>query len=464
MSHALATSVSSWPSTCRSIQAMRCLPGCAADGGDDGRLQHQPHGRDCDAAYPTFLTYAANAGTALEKFSRDLACVGALGTQGCGFAQPLEASLKALWPSFFKDASGYLVSPNPISFLADQPQGTMGRGDLPAAQGGNLGFLRNVPDNGLSVIALVVVTDKEDCSIRDVNALRPKDQLDPSSPYYNQDIDLRCFYNKDALYDVASRYVKGLRALRQGHEDLFVFAAIAGVPADLVDGVARARVDFSNDAQRNAYYASVLSDSRMQAQIDPSSATGKLRLTPSCTKADAKGVPQAVAYPPRRLVEVARAMGEHGIIQSICQDDFGPALDPIIDVISKPLGTRCLQTALTRSSKGTVACDVIWELPPPGAAPTSTPTRCADLPFLKPVASPRKATNDRTGKNCVVTQLAGPGDVAAGDGWYYDTSSSELARVCRRTALPQRIAFSATAKPPTGVNVVLDCKASARAQ
>jgi hypothetical protein len=451
------------------------LDGCDANGGDDGRLQDVPHGLGCDAAYPTFLTYSSPLGISLIKFADDMGCVARLGTGGCRFTQQLEAPLKALWPTYFKDSEGNVITPNPLSFLSTTVEGTMGRGDLPRAQGGNAGFLRNDENTGLSVIAIVVVTDKDDCSFRSTELTKPQGQLPPDSALYNQPLDLRCFYNKSALYDVVNRYARGFRLLRQGKEQLVIFAAIAGVPADLVDASARAGVDFSNTADRDAYYRRVLTDVRMQETLDqasqpadPASPPGATRLTPSCARTDVQGQ-LSVAYPPRRLVELASAMGDNGVVQSICQDDLG--MDLVIDTISRRLGGGCLTTPLLRSAKRTVACDVIWELPPPNSAPASTPTECTQVgyaAFLKPVASPRKATNDRTGKNCIVTQLAVQdltpfGGPPAGEGWFYDDFTDELSRQCRTTS-PQRIAFTAGAKPPTGVQVVLDCKASARAQ
>jgi hypothetical protein len=442
------------------------VDGCDADGGDDGRMQDTPRALGCDRAYPTFLSYFFQGGTSALKFANDLGCVARLGTGGCRFTQQLEAPLKALWPTVFKDAQGNVITPNPLSFLSLTPQGTMGRGDLPVSQGGNAGFLRNDEITGLSLIAIVVVTDKDDCSFRSADLTRPQDQLPSDSTFYDQPLELRCFHNKSTLYDVVDRYARGFRLLRQGKEELVIFAAIAGVPVDLVDASARAGVDFSNTGDRNAYYAGVLANARMQETIDPASLPGATRLRPSCARTDGQGQ-LSVAYPPRRLVELASAMGENGVVQSICQDDID--MEPIIDTIGRRLGGGCLTTALQPSAKGTVACDVIWELPPPGQAPASTPTECAQVAdYLKPVTSPRKATNDRKGNNCIVTQLAvhDPAPHAAppaGEGWFYDTFSDELQRQCRK-ASPQRIGFSASAKPPTGVRVVLDCKASARAQ
>jgi hypothetical protein len=437
--------------------------GCSPDGGDDGKLQHAPHGAGCDASYPAFLAYSAMMGTAQAKFANDFQCIAQLGTGGCGFEQQLESPLKALWPSIFTDAKGNVVTPNPITFLSTTAAGTLGRGDVPVAQGGNLGFLRNDPITGLSLIAVVVVTDEEDCSARTTEHLKPPSQLAADSPYKNQDINLRCHYNPTLAYDVTNRYLRGFRLLRQGNEQLVVFAAITGVPPDLVDKKALDAVDFTQEAQRDAFFDNILNDNRMQEVVDPSTnpGMGTGNLVPSCARPDSTGA-VATAFPPRRIVTLAKGFGENGIVQSICQDDFGPAMDAIINVIAKQLGAVCLPRSLVRKSDGFVGCNVVWELPPPGKAPATTPTQCGgSLAYLMPVENGRAPTNDRGGNNCQVAQLpvmdATPGAAPpTGDGWFYDNFTKELTAQCNKSQ-PQRVAFTSTAKPPTGVVVKLEC-------
>ena len=55
-----------------------------------------------------------------------------------------------------------------------------------------------------------------------------------------------------------------------------------------------------------------------------------------------------------------------------------------------------------------------------------------------------------------VTNTAPKAPPPAGEGWYYDTFTDELARSCNKSQ-PQRVAFTAGAKPPTGVVVKLEC-------
>jgi hypothetical protein len=438
--------------------------GCSPDGGDDGKLQHNPKaGGTCMANYPTFLTYSAKMGTNQVQFATDFQCIATLGTGGCGFEEQLEAPLKALWHSIYTDSKGNVVTPNPITFLATTPSGTLGRGDVPVAQGGNLGFTRDDPNTGLSLIAVVVLTDEEDCSPRTTEHLKPPSQYPADSPYKNQDINLRCHYNPEKSYDVKGRYLAGFKGLRPGNENLVIFAAITGVPKDLVDEKARAAVDFTNAAQRDAYYDGILADPRMQEMIDPSTnpGTGTGNIIPSCTGTDAAGH-SLIAQPPRRIVTLAKLFGENGVIQSICQGDFGPAMDAIINVIAKQLGAVCLPRPLVRKSDGMVGCNVVWELPKPGMAPATTPTECGGaFPYLKPVENGRAPTNDRGGNNCQVDQLAvkdaSSGAVPpAGDGWFYDNFTKELTQQCNKSQ-PQRVAFTSSAKPPTGVVVKLEC-------
>jgi hypothetical protein len=146
------------------------------------------------------------------------------------------------------------------------------------------------------------------------------------------------------------------------------------------------------------------------------------------------------------------------VIQSICQDDFGPAMDAIIEVIAKQLGAVCLPRPLVRRSDGLVSCNVVWELPPVGMAPTGTPTECADLPYLKAVEPGGIGVNERGGANCRVDQMpvTQSGRIPEGAGWYYDNFSDDVSRECAGTR-KQRVSFTQKAKPNTGVVVRLDC-------
>lgn len=257
--------------------------------GDDGALRTvgSPDAPECDETYPTFVRFDPDDGTPVDAFARDVGCVARVGTGGCGFEQPLEAALKALTPST-----------SDVRFF----ENTRGQADDV-----NAGFVRDD-----SVLAVVVVTDEEDCSAADPGL------YDPASTRFVADLNLRCFTYADEAVHPLDRYVEGLTALRAGRPDLLAFALIAGVPTDLVV-----------PSPTDDHYRNILDDSRMEERIDP--VVGN-RLVPSC---DEPG--RGLAFPPRRMVQLARRLGaSRSTVQSICAEDFAPAAA----AISRLVGTR----------------------------------------------------------------------------------------------------------------------------
>ncbi|MDH5670691.1 MAG: hypothetical protein OEZ06_00985 [Myxococcales bacterium] len=301
------------------------IPGCEGLG-DDGILNTAPvmRGIGCEPSYPPFISYLAGQHEP-RQVAEDFACVATLGTEGCGFEQQLEAGLKALWPSLDIDpVSGEVIEPNRIRFLGDAHGfGRLGHGDAE-----NAGFLRNDSPMGPSLVAVIVVSDEEDCSSFETWHFTPEQYLRAGDPLADQDLNLRCFYNPDNLYALR-RYENGFRALRPFSPELFFFAAIVGVPADLVDSDARAAFDLTQAAERDRYYDSILDDERMQQRPDPTRTPEEGgQLVPSCES------PEGKAYPPRRFVELARSLGPGSVVQSICQSDFSPAIDAIVGTLS----------------------------------------------------------------------------------------------------------------------------------
>jgi hypothetical protein len=308
-------------STDMGLQGIDGILGCGGLG-KDGVLQSAGDTElaGCEESYPSFLSYDAETDSPTQVAS-DFGCIASLGTEGCGFEQPLEAALKALTPS--DSSTGFVSS-------AGFPDADRGHGDTD-----NDGFLRPNDPEGPSVLGVVVVTDEEDCSWSDPRHLTPPDFLPPDSELAMQDLNLRCFYNPDNLFPV-DRYVDGLRKLREGNEELLVFGVIAGVPPDLVDAEARAGVDFADGAAREEYYDGILGDDRMQETVDATLEAPFGNLEPSCVTDNGR------AYPPRRLVQVARGFGEGGIVQSICQDDFGPAMDVLVGSLAARVEDLCM--------------------------------------------------------------------------------------------------------------------------
>jgi hypothetical protein len=256
------------------------VPTCTESNfGDDGVLRTTGNTAiaGCMATYPPFLSY--RAGGDPEVFAADVACVAVVGTGGCGFEQQLEAGLKAVTASTSSIAFG---------------MGTTGHAD-----GANSGFLR--PD---SMLGVIFVTDEEDCS-----ALDPE-LFNPTSSVYSGDLNLRCFSFPGAVHPL-ERYIDGFRALRADRPDLFTLAVIAGVPSDLAPSGVTDRAELDR----------ILADPRMAEEIDPAMPT---RLRPSCNEPGF-----GYAFPPRRLVGLARAFPEQSVVASICQPDWTGAIRTI---------------------------------------------------------------------------------------------------------------------------------------
>ncbi len=453
-------------STNMGVVGIQGIPGCSGvtgvtsmvpGFGDDGILRTvPPSDSTCTANFPAgqrFLSYTMGGPVSTMQLAADFSCVAVTGTKGCGFEQQLESPLKALWPSVDIDVkTGKTVNTNRITFLTDTAHQMLqyGHGDLE-----NHGFVRNSMTEGLSLLAVLLLTEEEDCSSKTTVHFTPQAYLQRSDPLYSQDLNLRCFYNQKSLYPT-DRYVNALKALRAGNEDLVVFGAIAGVPADLADDAAYAATNWTNESSRNAFYNHVLQDPRMIQKPDPSKPAGEGSLIPSCVTAT------STATPPRRIVQVAQGFGENGMVRSICElNQFPPAIDAFINVIAKRLGAVCLPQPLVRKADGTVPCDMVWEMSAPGGV-APAPTDCT-LPFLKRPPADHKQIGDNGGQLCTVQQLPVSSQTtpAGGvEGWYYDDFSAEAQKTCTHGA--QRIAYSANAKPPQGVATYLDCDPSAQ--
>jgi hypothetical protein len=427
------------------LPGVTSIPGCTGNG-HDGLFQHtplaSPENPQCDASYPNFLSYAASNpnGPSSMKVAQDFGCIANVGVTGCGFEQQLESALKSLWPA----------NNNLFQFLG--PSGQLdqrGHGDLE-----NIGFLRNT-SRAPSLLVIIMLSDEDDGSTGEMELYRPSSMLAADSwvePSTRSDLNLRALIggNRNHLYNV-QRYVNGFKALRPGQETLVMFAAITGVPIDLVDANATTGVDFANQGQRDAYYDRILNDPRMQNVPDATPSPKKM-VEPACLTSFGKG------YPGRRYIEVAKGFGENATVYSICEPDYTPALDNVINLIVKFLYPVCLPRPLVRNLAGEVSCDVVWELPTAVDRPSlETPIACSERPgFLSTPAADQPQQGPNGGNLCVVTQLAVvAGAPKAGDGWYYD-DSEDVKKSCR-AATPQRVTFTALAKPPTGVTVKLQC-------
>jgi hypothetical protein len=284
-------------------------PGCTSLGQDGLFVRPAEVGVTCDVAYPGYLSY--EGGAAPLSVAESAACVplafstGGPGTQiGCGFEQPLEAALKSVWPS--DDPT--------VTFISGQGHGS----------DNNQGFLRED-----SVLVVVVVTDEDDCSAAD-ESIFATHSVDPSAS------NLRCYHNPDKLYPV-QRYVDHLKQVRPGNDNV-VFAVVAGIPPELVSDELRAQYDLTKPAEAQRYFDAVLAHPQMQeTPVDEDQPIG--RLQPSCmTPTGGEG--NAIALPPRRLVQVARGFGVNGVLGSLCSSEFGATMGRLIRAVGDKLSPQ----------------------------------------------------------------------------------------------------------------------------
>jgi hypothetical protein len=236
--------------------------------GDDGILQHTPNPliAGCDTTYPTYLSYLSEPPDvpAVEKMARDFGCIATLGTEGCGFEQQFKAAAKALTVH---------------------------------ATGANAGFLR--PD---SILTILFVTDEEDCSVEPGHEeIFDRDRTDLGH------VNLRCF-SHPYMVQTVEQYVESFRALREDPDDL-VLGFIVGVPP--------VNVCQGDENGEGVDLEACLALEEMQEKVDPTTLT---QLAPACSTSD------GYAFPARRFLGLAQQFGDSAVVQSICTNDFGPAI------------------------------------------------------------------------------------------------------------------------------------------
>jgi len=301
--------------------------------GDDGVLQHTPHGTGCSAAYPTYLSYYIDPTTdpdltQVNQLATDFGCIAVLGTSGCGFEQQLEAAKKA---------------------LIDHSQ----------PGGANAGFLR---EN--TILTILFVTDEEDCSaadptIFDINGL----------PY---SINLQCYYQAVKLraVDEFLRQLKSLRGSPDSPEvpENLVIGFIVGVPPG------EPACEGSGDA-----ITGCLDVPAMQEVVRPD---GELleyvcKYPAACTALDPPfpGDCIAEAFPARRFVQLAQAFGNNAVVQSICTETFVPAISALTDKLRESINSQTynreleLMKELVNPCRCLTPCIIIETLSDPRPCP-----------------------------------------------------------------------------------------------
>ncbi len=347
------------------------VPSCAnSDAGDDGLLNpirngqamrtHQPWtpappgvrpARCMNSAqqYPTFLTFNANSSSAPE-FREDFVCNAFLSVGGCGLEQQLEAAYRAL--------------------VIRNPRAQAGNRDP------NAGFVR---DN--AVLALVMLSDEEDGSVRDCRYQERGDPdgdcrpprgdalgvLDVSNgDWAATDLNLRFYMHEpggvqDPTWNL-NRYIdparpdRGFLSLKPGRPDQVIFAGILGVPIALPTRPGGTTLDWTallGDRPDGSDGFTGMSPegpvSMRPRTMDPSCS---MRVVPGCRREGSSYDParppcdltaQYFAWPSRRIAQVARRFSErynNGTVSSICRSDYSQSLGQIAQLILRRVAGR----------------------------------------------------------------------------------------------------------------------------
>lgn len=308
------------------IDPARCTPE-----GDRGALQAQPSSSSCTGVNnPNVERFIVdeddpnNPGQRRTNYkgtdpsntlSETFSCIADIGTNGCGFEQPLEAIRKAI------------VEPN----------------------ASNAGFIR--PG---AFLGIIVITDEDDCSLIssqssnffDQNGANLSSELgplnsfrcfeqgvvcdgDPSDPADRRNFGFRenCTTRSDSTFMPAVQdYIDDLKGLKSNPLDVFV-ATIAG-PTERVEVGPLCPSTRQQDAPEPGF-------------VDLQNACSDERIIDSCPiNAD---VPSR-AHPAVRLAEFSstEAFPTRSSTQSICNEDLRAPLQAIAEILASAVGSPCL--------------------------------------------------------------------------------------------------------------------------
>ncbi len=257
-----------------------------------------PSGDPETVACPDLNTGNAWAGTTGENTNGNLAsqvaCLGQLGTSGCGVEQQLEAAVRGLSRNDEQRA-----------FIKDD-----------------------------HLLAVLIVSDEEDCSIADRGLYNTDEwisgttlnQLEPSTGLLNTACNLPASNEDNFLFDT-NRYRTELVGLKNGDEGAVIFAAIVGVP----------KGDNSPCQGRGNELGGCLDHGDMKLEVglfESESGIQFKHFMTACERSEGENVVTS-ARPGRRYVQVARSFGGAGYIYSICNADWSPAMERITEIIAE---------------------------------------------------------------------------------------------------------------------------------
>jgi len=255
---------------------VQCPPGwgCGQIGGDGVGVCETPDVGtvDCPDLGGSFAKTPIE-GQPNSRLAVQVACLTSLGTDGCGYEQPL----KAMGAGLLKDSQA--------DFVRDD-----------------------------AMLVVIVVSDEDDCSIAS-NELFYVDEIQNTSALKN---NLACGQHPEHLDSLQVYHGLLVDWLKDGDGDAVLFAVIAGVPP-----VAACQ-------GRGDEIGGCLDHEAMQ--LVPEQLQEVWYWAPACVREEGS---QEVtrAWPGRRFVELAQLFGERGYVYSICNSDWSPAMSELAALI-----------------------------------------------------------------------------------------------------------------------------------
>ncbi len=264
--------------------------------GPTGACAGDPRGRDgllvatgdvadaaCAASYdPPWVDLVAGSGAPRQAVE----CLfGSIGTGGCGFERPLDATLRTVVP-----ASATLEFAGVRGGHRD---------------GAHAGFFRED-----ALLAIMMVGSEDDCSSL-----------------------AEGFYDADFPSPIGERCAARGELLRPGDEYLEALGAV--VPANRVLVAAITGAPLAPVAEQNAdAFDALLEADAMQERLGESAGN----IAPACTG------PGGAAPPGRRIVSFARdvaARGGLGRVESVCAETYAPFLDEVAAAVATRVAGTC---------------------------------------------------------------------------------------------------------------------------
>jgi hypothetical protein len=242
-----------------------------------------------------------------DDLAFQVACLSSLGTEGCGFEQQLQSAAVAL-----KRADQAL-------FVRDE-----------------------------SLLAVLVVSDEEDCSIESNELFGVPEIQDQSTG----EINVACGRHQELLFGPEG-YKTTFEQVKDGKQNAVVFAAIVGVPPG--DGDELSPCEGPGHELGNC-----LDHTDMQLHEVVEGTTSQATFFgPACERYDGDLL-ITKARPGRRYVEVAEECNNMGYLYSICRENWSPAMEDIAKLIAENLAGTCYPKPLdwdpaTKQAK----CDVV---------------------------------------------------------------------------------------------------------